>query len=52
MTDAQTVEITAAGGRLDVELAAAAGITRSRAASLMEQGLCLVDGEPDRKSVV
>ena len=50
MTDAQTVEFTAAGGRLDVELAAAAGITRSRAASLMEQGLCLVDGEPERKA--
>ena len=34
------------GRRLDVQLSEAAGISRSRAAALMEEGYCLLEGEP------
>ena len=38
------------GRRLDVQLGEAAGISRSRAAALMEEGYCLLEGEPCRKA--
>ena len=38
------------GRRLDVQLSEAAGISRSRAAALMEEGYCLLEGEPCRKA--
>ena len=38
------------GRRLDVQLSEAAGISRSRAAVLMEEGCCLLAGEPCRKA--
>lgn len=37
-------ELPADGRRLDVQLAEATGLTRSRVASLMAEGLCTVDG--------
>ena len=40
------------GRRLDVLLSEAAGISRSRAAALMEEGYCLLEGEPCRKAGV
>ncbi len=38
------------GRRLDVQLSEAAGVSRSRAAALMEEGYCLLAGEPCRKA--
>ena len=38
------------GRRLDVQLSETAGISRSRAAALMEEGYCLVAGEACRKA--
>lgn len=38
------------GRRLDVQLSEEAGISRSRAAALMEEGFCLLAGEPCRKA--
>ena len=38
------------GRRLDVQLSEETGISRSRAASLMEDGCCLLAGEPCRKA--
>ena len=38
------------GRRLDVQLSEAAGISRSRAAALMEEGYCLLEGAPCRKA--
>ena len=38
------------GRRLDIQLSEAAGISRSRAAALMEEGYCLLAGEPCRKA--
>ena len=38
------------GRRLDVQLSEAAGISRSRAAALMEEGYCLLAGEECRKA--
>ena len=38
------------GRRLDVQLSEAAGISRSRAAALMEEGYCLLAGTPCRKA--
>ncbi len=49
-TTEQTIVCTADGRRLDVQLAEAAGITRSRAAKLMDEGYCLVDGVCERKA--
>ena len=42
--------LTSDGRRLDVQLSEEAGISRSRAASLMEEGYCLLAGEPCRKA--
>ena len=41
-------EGTADGRRLDVMLAELSGLTRSRVAALMEEGLCTVDGRAER----
>ena len=38
------------GRRLDVQLSEEAGISRSRAAALMEEGNCLLDGKPCTKA--
>ncbi len=38
------------GRRLDVQLSEETGISRSRAAALMEEGYCLLAGEPCRKA--
>ena len=38
------------GRRLDVQLSEAAGISRSRAAALMEEGYCLLEGQPCTKA--
>ena len=43
-------ELKSDGRRLDVQLSEAAGISRSRAAALMEEGYCLLAGEPCRKA--
>ena len=43
-------EVQGDGRRLDVQLAEASGLTRSRVAALMEQGLCLVDGRAEAKA--
>ena len=43
-------EVRGDGRRLDVQLAEASGLTRSRVAALMEQGLCLVDGRAEPKA--
>jgi 23S rRNA pseudouridine1911/1915/1917 synthase len=43
------VEAAGAGERLDVSLAARAGVSRAAAQRLIEQGLVLVDGRPARK---
>ena len=43
-------EVQGDGRRLDVQLAEASGLTRSRVAALMEQGLCLVDGRAEVKA--
>lgn len=53
MTDIQTEtrhELAADGRRLDVLLAEVTGLTRSRVASLMEEGQCLVSGRPESKA--
>ncbi|MBQ8554476.1 MAG: RluA family pseudouridine synthase [Clostridia bacterium] len=42
--------LPADGRRLDVQLAEASGLTRSRIASLMEEGLVTVDGVPQKKA--
>ena len=44
------IRLTSDGRRLDILLSEAAGISRSRAASLMEEGYCLLAGEPCRKA--
>ncbi len=46
----QIIQLAADGRRLDVLLAEASGLTRSRVARLMEQGCCLVDGRPETKA--
>ncbi len=48
--EARTVECLTDGRRMDVLLSEAAGISRSRAAALMEEGCCLVAGEVCRKA--
>lgn len=52
MEDMQPVihQITADGRRLDVLLSEAAGITRSAAARLIEDGQCSVDGKTETKT--
>ena len=49
MTD-QQIQIISDGRRLDVLLSEAAGLTRSRAARLIEDGCCEVKGEVCRKA--
>ena len=44
------VRLVSDGRRLDVQLSEAAGISRSRAAALMEEGYCLLAGEVCRKA--
>jgi len=46
----QVLHLVSDGRRLDVMLGEAAGISRSRAASLMEEGFCLLAGEPCLKA--
>ena len=46
----QRIELTGDGRRLDVLLAESSGLTRSRIASLMEDGCVTVDGKPERKA--
>ena len=46
----RTVKVSGDGRRLDVLLSEAAGISRSRAAALMEEGCCRVEGETCRKA--
>lgn len=46
----QRYEAAGDGQRLDVLLAGVTGLTRSRVASLMEQGLCTLDGRPEKKA--
>lgn len=46
----QRYEAAGDGRRLDVLLAEVTGLTRSRVASLMEEGLCTLDGEPEKKA--
>ena len=48
--EARKIRVTSDGRRLDVLLSEAAGISRSRAAALMEEGCCLLEGEPCRKA--
>ena len=50
MTEEKTVQLVSDGRRLDIQLSEAAGISRSRAAALMEEGYCLLAGEPCRKA--
>ena len=44
------IRLVSDGRRLDVQLSESAGISRSRAAALMEEGCCLLDGAPCRKA--
>ena len=48
--EAKEIRVTSDGRRLDVQLSEAAGISRSRAAALMEEGCCLVEGVPCLKA--
>lgn len=48
--DIQTFELLGDGRRLDVLLAEATGLTRSRVAALMEEGLCTLEGRPEKKA--
>ena len=43
-------QLVSDGRRLDVQLSETAGISRSRAAALMEEGCCMLAGEPCRKA--
>ena len=44
------IRIRSDGRRLDIQLSEASGLSRSRAAALMEAGYCRVDGEECRKA--
>ena len=44
------IRIRSDGRRLDIQLSEASGLSRSRAAALMEAGCCRVDGEECRKA--
>ena len=44
------IRIRSDGRRLDIQLSEASGLSRSRAATLMEAGYCRVDGEECRKA--
>ena len=46
----KTYQLVSDGRRLDVQLSEETGISRSRAAALMEEGYCLLEGKPCRKA--
>lgn len=46
----QRYEAAGDGRRLDVLLAEVTGLTRSRVATLMEEGLCTLDARPEKKA--
>ena len=46
----KTYQLVSDGRRLDVQLSEEAGISRSRAAALMEEGYCLLEGKPCREA--
>ena len=46
----QVLHLVSDGRRLDVQMSEAAGISRSRAASLMEEGYCLLEGKACTKA--
>ena len=46
----KTYQLVSDGRRLDVQLSEEAGISRSRAAALMAEGYCLLEGKPCRKA--
>ena len=46
----RTLHLLTDGRRLDVQLSEEAGISRSRAAALMEEGHCLLEGKPCLKA--
>ena len=46
----RTLNLLTDGRRLDVQLSEEAGISRSRAAALMEEGHCLLEGKPCLKA--
>ncbi len=48
--DEKVFRLTSDGRRLDIQLSEAAGISRSRAAALMEEGYCLLAGKECRKA--
>ena len=50
MTEAKQVRALSDGRRPDVILSEASGLTRSRVASLMEEGCCLAGGKECRKA--
>ena len=50
MMEATEIRTVSDGRRLDVQLSEASGLSRSRVANLMEEGCCLLAGEPCRKA--
>lgn len=50
MTEAKQIRVLSDGRRLDVLLSEASGLTRSRVATLMEEGCCLSGGKECRKA--
>ena len=46
----KTYQLVSDGRRLDVQLSEETGISRRRAAALMEEGYCLLEGKPCRKA--
>ena len=50
MSEAREIRCTADGTRLDVQLAACSGLTRSRVSALMAQDCCTVDGAVEQKA--
>ena len=50
MTEEKQVRVVSDGRRLDVLLSEASGLTRSRVASLMEEGCCVSGGKECRKA--
>ena len=50
MMEEKVFRLICDGRRLDVQLSEETGISRSRAAALMEEGYCLLEGRPCRKA--
>ena len=48
--EATEIRAVSDGRRLDVQLSEASGLSRSRVANLMEEGCCMLAGEPCRKA--